>query len=844
MKLLWFSAHDTRPALSLWFAAVILLLAPALVTAQESPPSPLAGNLHPLLALLDAQGVNVLESGAPVSPVRSCGYCHDTAYITAHSYHAWVCSDASAPENDATVLLSRDPDSRPAPTAGSSEMNCFLCHIEAPAFAARMQSKQSELFPWATTATLAGTGLIRQRDTGWTYDREFFDTNGAVDPDRLGLQSPRAENCGYCHGQVVSGEAPVTLQMGPGTWRTHVTGQIFSAQPISRSGVNLQGRSGLYRAWDIHAERLLTCTRCHYSLNNPALYREAMATRPGHQQAEARRLSIQEYLRQPNHNFAKGRSAQSRAAPYLDDTMRRCEHCHNFDAAHDWLPFKHQHRQRLLCEACHVPHVYAPAQRVSDWTVLTTDGGPRVEYRGSEEPVGISSTLVTGYRPVLLPRKEADGRFRLGPYNLIASWFWVSGDSGKRVSGSVLRELFLDGDDHHPDIVAAWDADGDGVLTAQELRLDTPAKEAVIRERLVQAGIENPRIAAELQPYGIHHHVAGIGWATRDCDACHGESSLTTDPFVLADFAPGDVTPEIAAGNYVRLAGEFERESDGTLRYRPRSSRAGLYLLGHDRSALFDLIGLLVVGGVLLGTGAHCLQRGRMRRQRQLQQSAPPPVRREYMYGIYERIWHWLQAAVGLLLLFTGLAIHWPGLFGIDFAGAIAWHNVLAFVLLVNAALALFFHLTTGEIKQFVPAPNNLFTRLARQYRYYVWGMFRGAPHPIAKNRRSKFNPMQQLAYLGLLNLLLPLQVLSGLLLWGGQRWPGLLDAVGGLALPAALHSLGAWLFGAFLLLHVYLTTTGHRPSALIVAMITGWEEMAEHDGASHGRNASSRKGT
>jgi len=808
----------------LGFTGLLLLSLTAL--AQEPSSSPLVGNLHPPLVLLDASGVNVLESGAPVSPVRSCGHCHDTAYITAHSYHAWVCSDASAPEHDAALLWGADPGSRPALGNGSSEMNCFLCHIEAPAFAARMASKQSELFPWATTATLAGTGLIQRSDTGWTYERDVFETNGAVAPERLGLQSPRAENCGYCHGQVVSSDAPVTLQLGPGSWRTQVTGQIFSAQPISRSGVNLQGRSGLYRAWDIHAERLLTCTRCHHSLNNPALYREAMSTRPGHQQAEARRLSIQEYLRQPNHHFAKGRSAQSRAAPHLDDTMRRCEHCHEFAAAHDWLPFKHQHRQRLLCEACHVPFVHAPAQRVSDWTVVTLDGGPRVEYRGSEEPVGFSSTLVTGYRPVLLPREEADGRTRLGPYNLVATWFWVSGEDGKRVSGSVLREVFLDGENHHPDIVAACDDDGDGRLTAQELRLDTADKAAVIRERLKQAGVDDPRIAAELQPYGIHHHVAGIGWATRQCAACHDESSLTTEPFELADFAPGDITPEFAAGTHVRLAGEIGREPDGTLTYRPHSSRAGLYLLGHDRSALFDLIGLLVVGGVVLGTGAHCLQRGRMRRRRE--QAAPPAGRREYMYGIYERLWHWLQATVGLLLLLTGLAVHWPGLCGINFAVAISWHNALAFVLLGNALLALFFHLTTGEIKQFVPAPGNLFNRLARQYRYYVWGMFRGAPHPTTKNRDSKFNPLQQLAYLGLLNLLLPLQVLSGLLLWGGQRWPGVLDAVGGLALPAALHSLGAWLFVAFLLMHVYLTTTGHRPGALIVAMITGWEEVEE----------------
>jgi len=38
---------------------------------------------------------------------------------------------------------------------------------------------------------------------------------------------------------------------------------------------------------------------------------------------------------------------------------------------------------------------------------------------------------------------------------------------------------------------------------------------------------------------------------------------------------------------------------------------------------------------------------------------------------------------------------------------------------------------------------------------------------------------------------------------------------------------LGAWLFTAFIIMHVYLTTTsGHYPLDGIKAMITGWEEV------------------
>jgi thiosulfate reductase cytochrome b subunit len=42
----------------------------------------------------------------------------------------------------------------------------------------------------------------------------------------------------------------------------------------------------------------------------------------------------------------------------------------------------------------------------------------------------------------------------------------------------------------------------------------------------------------------------------------------------------------------------------------------------------------------------------------------------------------------------------------------------------------------------------------------------------------------------------------------------------------AFFHTLAAFLMLAFLIVHVYLTTTGHSPLAHIKAMITGWEDQ------------------
>lgn len=201
------------------------------------------------------------------------------------------------------------------------------------------------------------------------------------------------------------------------------------------------------------------------------------------------------------------------------------------------------------------------------------------------------------------------------------------------------------------------------------------------------------------------------------------------------------------------------------------------------------------------------------------------------LYSRYERVWHWLQAiGIGLLML-TGMAIHLPGWFGwIAFPVAVQVHNVLGFLLIANAFLGMFYYLTTGTIRQYLPEPNDFVTKAFRQAGYYVGGMFRGERHPLEKSAARRLNPLQQMTYLVILNVLLPLQMVTGILMWGAQRWPETVHAIGGLSILAMVHTLGAWLFGSFVVMHVYLTTTGHTPLANLKAMILGYEDVCQEE--------------
>jgi thiosulfate reductase cytochrome b subunit len=79
--------------------------------------------------------------------------------------------------------------------------------------------------------------------------------------------------------------------------------------------------------------------------------------------------------------------------------------------------------------------------------------------------------------------------------------------------------------------------------------------------------------------------------------------------------------------------------------------------------------------------------------------------------------------------------------------------------------------------------------------------------------------------------VLLPLQILTGALMWGAQRWPDVVNFFGGLPWLGPFHTLIAWSFTAFIILHVYLTTTGPTPLAGMQAMMMGWEDVEVHEG-------------
>jgi hypothetical protein len=366
--------------------------------------------------------------------------------------------------------------------SGIVEMNCFLCHTPSPDNESRLDQLHTGNFKWANAATLLGSDIIESSQNKFTWNPEAFDENGELLPQFITIQDPTNENCGQCHGLVHDDvETPlVSSDCSPDRWRTITTGQIISPQRLSDTGMNLANKESLNRSWDIHAERLLKCTDCHYALNNPLYYQEVSVTRPDHLIFDPRRVEIGEYLVQPLHQFARGDSTQSIVAPNLKNTMRRCDSCHNTTESHEWLPYIDRHMNAISCETCHIPKIYSSANQTHDWTVIHLDGSARLECRGVEGDPNSISGLLTGYDPVWLPNQNIGGDTSLAPYNLITAFFWVYDDPPRPVRLDDLKAAYLENGDYHPGVLGRFDANDDGTLDDTELIIDNPEKEQFI----------------------------------------------------------------------------------------------------------------------------------------------------------------------------------------------------------------------------------------------------------------------------------------------------------------------------------------------------------------------------
>lgn len=196
-------------------------------------------------------------------------------------------------------------------------------------------------------------------------------------------------------------------------------------------------------------------------------------------------------------------------------------------------------------------------------------------------------------------------------------------------------------------------------------------------------------------------------------------------------------------------------------------------------------------------------------------------TRRVMIFSRFERFWHWTQMALILVLAFTGFGLH--GFHDLlPFGTSVTVHIVAAGGLLALWTFAVFWHLTTGTWRHYLPTRKGLW----QVARYYAYGIFKGERHPYRKAYWRKHNPLQALSYLLLKVALFPAIWATGLAYLFFNAWSHLPHARTALEWIAQGHVIAAFALIVFIIAHVYLLTTGHSFVGHVKPMIDGYDEI------------------
>jgi len=195
-----------------------------------------------------------------------------------------------------------------------------------------------------------------------------------------------------------------------------------------------------------------------------------------------------------------------------------------------------------------------------------------------------------------------------------------------------------------------------------------------------------------------------------------------------------------------------------------------------------------------------------------------------YLFPVFIRIWHAINAIVIILLIITGISIQYA-LEGImSFKSAIEIHNIFGLILIFNYLFFIIGNLISSNGKHYSLIWKNFSKELMQQAKYYVIEMFKHKITPFPINESRKFNPLQKLAYTATMYVLIPLLIFTGL----GLMFPEIviIRSVFNLAtlfIADLIHIGSAFFVSVFLIVHLYLCTLGIRKHNTFKSIINGW---------------------
>lgn len=195
---------------------------------------------------------------------------------------------------------------------------------------------------------------------------------------------------------------------------------------------------------------------------------------------------------------------------------------------------------------------------------------------------------------------------------------------------------------------------------------------------------------------------------------------------------------------------------------------------------------------------------------------------KEYRHPLFARLTHWLHALCMIMLVLTGLHIHWPEwlpMFG-SISMARYMHFIFAWLIIwCYVARGYYYFIVSKKYSEIMFRLSDVpgFFKLMK---YYLYGIFVHAPKP----KFGKYNPGQKLAYTIWPIVFVP-QFLTGFALYEPELFSFVVDWFSGLGYVRFWHFILTIFYSISLFAHLYLGTTGVTIFDYYIGMITGYEE-------------------
>jgi thiosulfate reductase cytochrome b subunit len=195
-----------------------------------------------------------------------------------------------------------------------------------------------------------------------------------------------------------------------------------------------------------------------------------------------------------------------------------------------------------------------------------------------------------------------------------------------------------------------------------------------------------------------------------------------------------------------------------------------------------------------------------------------------YLYPLWIRLWHWTNVLLFIVLIISGTSLHFANGF-LTFETAMLVHNLAGIMLILVWLIFVIGNFVSENGKHYRIKFKGLISGLIKQSYYYAIGIFKGDAHPFHVSTEMKFNSLQQLSYIGVMYGLMPILILTGLFFLFPAYLPEKLLGIDSFWVIAIAHLVVAYLLILFMVVHIYIITTGETVFSNLQAMLTGWHK-------------------